>query len=279
MGDLTVVKCGGTALVDSLAVCEDVAALHRAGETIVVVHGGSADIDRLGQRLGVPMRRLADRGGASARRTDTAVLEVVTMALAGLTKPRLVATLMGAGVLAVGLTGLDGGLLQARRKPPFASVVDGRRMVVRDDHSGRVTGVNADLLHGLLAASMVPVISPPALAEDGTAVNTDADRAAAKVAAALGADTLVMLTGAPGVLADAADEGSVMPICAVSADGPPPYTGGGMAHKLLAAREALLAGVPRVLVADGRRAQPVRSALAGRATVIALGETEREAGG
>jgi len=278
MENLTVVKCGGTASVDPLAVCEDVAALAKAGAAVVLVHGGSADIDRLGRRLGVPMRRLAGQSGASGRRTDAAVLEVVTMALAGLTKPRLVAALMAAGVLAVGLTGLDGGLLRARRKPPFASVVEGRRMVVRDDLSGRVTGVNAGLLGDLLAAGVVPVVSPPALAEDGTAVNTDADRAAAQVAAALGASTLVMLTGAPGVLADPADEGSVMKLCPVPMNGPPPHTGGGMAHKLLAAREALLAGVPQVLVADGRRAQPVLSALAGQATVIALAGTEKEAG-
>ncbi|MEU5690226.1 [LysW]-aminoadipate kinase [Actinosynnema sp. NPDC020468] len=268
--DIVVVKCGGNAAVDPAGVCADVADLVSRGRRVVLVHGGSADIDRLAARLGVPRRRLVAPDGVSARHTDDAMLEVVGLALGGVTQPRLVTLLVNAGVSAVGLSGWDGGLLRARRKKAHRSRVDGRITVVRDDHSGRVDRVDAALLRALLDAGRVPVVSPPALAEDGRPVNVDADRAAAAVAGALDAEALVLLTGAPGVLRDPADEGSVLADYALPRSGTPEFVGGGMAPKLAATREALLAGVPRVLIGDGRVPRPVTGALDGRATTAVL---------
>lgn len=277
MRPITVVKCGGNAAVDPRAVCADVAARHRRGESVVVVHGGSVDIEDLARRLHVPSRRLISPDGVSARHTDAAMLSVVQLALAGQTKPRLVTELVRSGVDAIGLTGLDGGLLRARRKTAHRAVVDGRRVLVRDDHSGRVERVNSRLLHTLLASSLLPVVSPPALAEDGRPVNADADRVAAAVAGALGAVTLVLLTGAPGVLADPADEATLLSRHEVPRLGAPEHVGGGMGLKLVAGREALLAGVSRVLVADGRRTEPVSAALSGQGTELVLAPEPMEA--
>ncbi|MEU6810487.1 [LysW]-aminoadipate kinase [Streptomyces sp. NPDC046831] len=265
-----VVKVGGNAAVDLDAVADDVAEYARTGRPVVLVHGGSAEIERLAERLGVPSRTLEFPGGVTTRHTDPATLEVVLLALAGAVKPRLVSRLNAAGAVAVGLTGLDGGTLLARRKRTLRAVVDGRSMVVREDHSGRITKVSTTVLDRLLADGAVPVLSPPALDEEGHPVNVNADRAAAAVAAALGAHALLLLTGAPGVLDDPGDESSVLPECALTADGPVPYTGGGIAIKLAAAREALLAGVSEVRIADGRAARPVSAAVAGAGTRITL---------
>ncbi len=270
---ILVVKCGGNAAVDPAKVCADIAALDRGGQPVVLVHGGSADINALAGRLGVPPRRLVTADGVSARYTDAATLEVVSTALSGVAQPRLVTALVNLGVRAVGLSGWDAGLLRARRKKAHRAVVDGRRTVIRDDHSGRIVDVDAELLRTLMSAGIVPVVSPPALAEDGGPVNVDADRAAAAVAAALGAETLVLLTGAPGVLSDPADESSVQPIYRMARTGAPEHVGGGMGLKLVAAREALLGGVSRVLVGDGRREAPVRTALDGQATTVLLAPT------
>jgi [amino group carrier protein]-L-2-aminoadipate 6-kinase len=280
MTGITVIKAGGHAAVDPAAICADVAELHRRSHRVVLAHGGSAEIENLAGRLGVRSRRLVSPDGVSARYTDEAMLDVVTLALAGRVKPRLVTALARLGVPALGLTGVDGGLLRARRKPVHReSLADGRRRLVRDDHSGRVTAVDHVLLEALLNAGRVPVVSPPALAEDGAPVNADADRAAAAVAAALKAETLVLLTGAPGVLADEADERSVLPVYRVPADGAPADVSGGMRLKLVAAREALRAGVARVLVADGRRDHPVLTALDGSATrIVVTASTDEEAG-
>ncbi|MFE6165350.1 [LysW]-aminoadipate kinase [Streptomyces sp. NPDC056486] len=275
---LTVVKCGGAAGVDPARVCADVAALVKSGERVVLVHGGSAELEQLAARLGVEQRTITARSGVTSRYTDEATLEVLTLALAGQVKPALLVELAGHGIAAVGMTGLDTGLLRARRKTAIRARVDGRTVLVRDDHSGRIAEVEPAALKVLLDAGITPVVSPPALAEDGRPVNVNADRAASAVAVALGASRLVFLTAAPGVLADPRDESSRLARCELPADGTPPGAEGGMAVKLIAAREALVGGVPEVLIADGRAEGPVRRALAGESTAVALAaEAEAEA--
>jgi acetylglutamate/LysW-gamma-L-alpha-aminoadipate kinase len=231
---------------------------------VVLVHGGSADIGRLAAVLGQPVRRLVSPDGLSTRYTDSTALHTLILALCGITKPRLLTALQAAGVPAVGLTGIDAGLLRARRKTAHRAVLEGRTVVVRDNHSGRIAEVNARLLHSLLAAGLVPVISPPALAEDGGAVNVDADRVAAAVAASLDRATLVLLSDVPGVLGDPDDSGSTISELAVGPAGLPDCASGGMRMKLIAATEALRAGVHRVVIGDGRVDRPIRQALDAR---------------
>jgi acetylglutamate/LysW-gamma-L-alpha-aminoadipate kinase len=257
-----VVKCGGSGALDLERLCQDVAAMSAAGRRVVLVHGGSAEMQRLAGQLGVSLRNLTAPDGVVTRYTDAATLDILTLALAGRVKPALVAGLARHGVPAVGLTGLDAGLLRARRKTAVRAVVDGRTTVVRDDRSGRIRGVNTALLHALLAAGTVPVVSPPALAEDGEPVNVNADRAAAAVAGALGAGTLLFLTGAPGVLRDPGDPASALPVHRLTPEGEaaPGWVGGGMTIKLVAAREALAAGVGEVWICDGGAPHPLAAA-------------------
>ncbi|MET7638020.1 [LysW]-aminoadipate kinase [Streptomyces sp. NPDC005438] len=269
--DVTVVKCGGSPLIDRAGLCRDVAALASAGHRVVLVHGGAAEVDRLAQRLGVPQRRLTTPSGSSSRYTDPATLEVLQLALAGKVKPELVAALNRNGARAVGLTGMDGGVLRARRAAAHHAVLDGRKKMIRDDHNGRIREVDPTLLRLLLGDGCTPVLSPPALAEDGTPVNVDADRTATAVAVALGAARLVLLTGAPGVLADHRDESSVLPTFPVAPSGPVGDAAvGGMTAKLQAARGALLGGVTDVVVADGRVNAPLSAAFAGGGTRVRL---------
>lgn len=268
--EITVVKCGGSASLDPKAVCADISELSAAGHKVVLVHGGSAEIERLAARLKVPMRRLTSTEGLSARYTDSATLEVVSLALAGIVQPRLVSELLSGGTPAVGLTGVQGALIRARRRKAQRALVRARQVIIRGDQSGHITDVNTKLLYTLIDAGFVPVISPPVLGEDSSVLNADADRVAAAVAGALRASALILLTGAPGVLADPADPQSVLPICPVPRDGPPPLRDDGIGVKLLAARDALVAGVPTVLIASGSGPQPLRQALLGAATRVTL---------
>lgn len=256
MTGLTVVKCGGA--LDPAPLCADVAELRAHGEQVVVVHGGAPDIAALAAELGVPNRTLRSPSGVTSRHTDLAMLDVIILAMTGRAKPRLLRALARHGVRAVGLTGLDAGLLRAQRKPVQRSVVDGRQVLVRDDYSGRVVAVAADVLRLLLAAGLTPVVSPPAAGDDGQPLNVDADRAAAAIAGSLGAARLLLLTSAPGVLADAGDERSVLRTCALRAGAPVPYAAtGGMYRKIVAAREALRGGVGEVIIGDGRTPHPL----------------------
>src|SRR6266536_2481059 len=159
---VTVVKCGGSEAIQAGGVCADVAALCREGEQVVLVHGGSSEIERLAAQLRVPQRTLLAATGASSRYSDAATVDVLTLALAGRAKPRLLLALAAHGVPAVGLTGADAGLLRARRNAAQRAIVDGRTVVVRDDLSGRIVGVNTAVLRLLLDAGVTPVVSPPA---------------------------------------------------------------------------------------------------------------------
>lgn len=267
MGGVTVVKVGGE--VPPGPVCGDLGeVLPRA----VLAHGGAPQIAELAASLGVRSRTIRSPDGLTSRHTDPAMLDVVTLALAGRAKPRLLRALSLAGVPAVGLTGLDGGLLRARRKAALRAVTgDGRTVVVRDDHSGRLTSVRPEVLHTLLSGGFVPVISPPAMDEDGAPVNVDADRAAAAVAVALGAKRLVLLMSRPGVLRDPDDPSSVLAALAVPRAGRMPYAAsGGMHRKLIAGRDALLGGVPEVIISDGRVDGPVGAAISGAGTRLEL---------
>lgn len=269
-GGVLVVKCGGE--LDPEPVCADIAAMTRSAAGVVLVHGGAPEISRLAAELGVRPRTIVSPSGVASRFTDAQMIDVVTLAMTGRVKPRLLRCLAARGVPAVGLTGLDGGLLRAAPKPARRAVTDdGRTVIVRGDLSGRITRVRPDLLRALLTAGFLPVVSPPAGAEDGTGpLNVDADRAAAAVAAAMGARRMVLLTAAPGVLADAADAGTLLRRCELPREGGPlPYAAsGGMHRKLVAAREAVLGGVAQVIIADGRVPRPVSAALAGAGTRV-----------
>ncbi len=262
---MLVVKIGGNAHVDTAHLLDDLA----TRTDWVLVHGASDPATRLGERLGHPPRFVTSVSGHVSRFTDEATLEAFTMASTHL-NTHLVQELQARGVDAVGLTGASGALLTGPRKPVIKVRTDGgRKRVLRGDHTGRVTEVNTPLLHALHASGHPPVVGLPMLCHDGSLANADADRAAATVAGALGADTLVLLTDVPGLLRDVEDPGSL-----VEHVGPGGWeeamtlARGRFRKKLLAAREALEGGVDRVVVATANRDQPLTRALKGGGTVL-----------
>jgi acetylglutamate/LysW-gamma-L-alpha-aminoadipate kinase len=273
---VTVVKIGGNADVDADAVVEDIASLVDDGRRVVVAHGGSAEIERLAGEMGVPQTEHVAPDGVTSRHTDEKTLEVVTMALAGSVKPRLILSLARRGIRALGMTGLDGQLIRARRKGAQRAVVDGHQVLVRDNLAGKIEHVETGILTVAMDQGIVPVVSPPAISADGEVLNVDADRAAAAVASAMDAEELVLLTGAAGVQTRPGDPDSVLEQVGMEPEGPPPgWARGGMALKLVAAREALLAGVRRVMVSDGRGDKPLREALDGSGTSVRINRRGR----
>jgi [amino group carrier protein]-L-2-aminoadipate/L-glutamate 6-kinase len=252
--------------------CADIAELVAHGCTAVVVHGGGAEADRIAHQLGRPPRYLTSPGGRRSRYTDAAALDALTLGMLGRVKPALVAELIRLGVPAVGLSGIDAGLVTARRTPPARVVVDGVEQVVRDDLSGRIRAVDTRLLHTLLDAGYVPVVSPPALDAIAGPLNVDADRFAAELAVALAADWLIVLSDVLGLLRDPGDPTSV--VAEVVCENLPDYldlASGRMKVKLHSAAEACRAGVPHVVLADGRRPAPVLAARAGAGTTFVGG--------
>ena len=247
---LLVVKIGGGSAVATANILDELTLTIKAGQRVVLLHGGSDLTNRLSQRLGYPVRMITSPGGMTSRYTDSETLRIYAMATAGQINTELVALLQQRGVNALGLAGVDGRLLLARRKSIVRSITpEGRIQVLRDDYTGQIEHVNDALLGQLLDAGYTPVIAPLAISQEGERLNVDGDRAAAAVAGALGADALVIMTNVPGLLSNPEDHATL--IRAIPADQLTDYleyAQGRMRKKLLGAREALQGGVPRVYI-------------------------------
>jgi acetylglutamate/LysW-gamma-L-alpha-aminoadipate kinase len=266
---LLVVKVGGTEGVDFVSVCEDAAGLIKGGYHLVIVHGGSSEANSLGEALGYPPRFITSPSWYTSRYTDRRTLEIFCMSVNGKVNTLIVEQLQGLGVNALGLSGLDGRLIEATRKAAIRSVENGKQKIVRDDFTGKIDKVNVSLLEALLEGVYIPVIAPLAVSPEGEALNVDADRAAAMVASALNAETLLLLTAAPGLLRDFPDESTLIPkLRRTQLEEALGYAAGRMKKKVLGAGEALESGVGQVIIADGRITNPISNALAGKGTLI-----------
>ncbi len=266
-----VVKVGGSAGINYDLVCDDAAALVRQGVPLVLVHGGSHETNVLSERLGKPPRMLTSPQGFTSRYTDAETLDIFAMVYAGKLNTRIVERLQRRGVNAVGLSGLDGRLLEGPRKSSVRAVIDGRQVLVRDDYTGKVERVNTHLLRLLMDNGYTPVISPPACSTEGEAINVDGDRAAAMIAAAIGAEQLIILSNVPGLLRAFPDESTLIShIRYAELESALSFAEGRMKKKVLGASEAIAGGVRQVIFADARIPQPITNAMQGRGTVIAL---------
>lgn len=266
---MIVVKVGGSLGIDYNALCDDVAELWQAGQKLVLVHGGSAETNHVAEALGHPPRFVTSPSGYTSRFTDRETLEIFEMVYCGKMNKGIVERLQRHGVNAVGLSGLDGRIFEGKHKDSVRSIESGKTKILRGDHTGTVERVNTGLLELLLEHGYLPVLSPPGSSFDGVAVNVDGDRAAAAVAVALKADTLLLLSNVPGLLRDFPDESSL--IKAIPAHDVESFMGfaeGRMKKKVLGAAEAVAGGVERVIFGDARGQAPVRNALAGQGTVV-----------
>lgn len=266
---MLVVKIGGGAGTQIAPAAADLAGLIRAGRRVVLVHGASGETNRLAERLGKPPRFVTSVSGIESRYTDRETLQIFEMAYCGKANTEVVEAFQTRGVNAVGLSGLDGRILEGKRKDTITVLEGGKRKVLRGDYTGKVERVNAGLLTLLLDHGYLPVVCPPAASYEGEAVNVDGDTAAAMLAAALSATEFVMLSNVPGLLRDRADPASLIPrIPARAVPEHMPLAHGRMKRKLMAAEIALGAGVRRVILAGANVEQPVTAALEGRGTVI-----------
>ena len=266
---MIVIKVGGSLGIDYDAVCTDLANLIRQGEKVILIHGGSAETNRVSELLGKPPRMVTSVSGYESRYTDRETLEIFEMVYCGKMNKGIVERLQRLGVNAVGLSGIDGRIWQGTRKASITILENGKKKVLHDDFTGRVERVNLDLIHLLMDHGYTPILTPPAISHDGEAINVDGDRAAAILASALKVDKLIILSNVPGLLKDVNDESSlILEIPISKMEHYTDFAKGRMKKKVLGACEAIRDGVKEVVFADARLSQPVSAALAGRGTVI-----------
>ena len=241
-GKTIVVKYGGNAMISEelrQAVISDIILLHLVGIRVVVVHGGGPEISAMLKKIGKESKFVD-----GLRYTDAETMEVVQQVLCGKVNKDLVATLNSMGGRALGLCGMDAGLFQAKKLDEKYGLV------------GEMVQVDPAIVHDALSDGYIPVVSTVAQGVDGeTAYNSNADTAAAKLAVALGAEKLILLTDVRGLLRDPADEDTLLPVVELSKvpglvkDG---VIKGGMIPKVDCCVEAVRSGVKDAVILDGR---------------------------
>ena len=249
-GSTVVVKYGGNAMVEeSLKVrfAQDVVLLKLVGLNPIVVHGGGPQIGELLERLNIESRFVN-----GLRVTDAETMDVVQMVLGGLVNQEIVSLLNKHGGRAVGITGKDGGLIEAERlkvQNPGADL--SAPEIIDIGHVGEVVNVNTDVVTNLTAAGFIPVIAPVGAGPDGESYNINADTVAGKVAEHLNAEKLILMTNTPGVLDAEQQTIEVLTQAQVAALIDDGTISSGMLPKIECALNALSGGVSSVQIIDG----------------------------
>lgn len=242
---ILVIKYGGNAMTNKElkdAVMTDIVLLSLVGVKVVLVHGGGPEINDMLGKLGIESRFVN-----GLRYTDDATVNVVKMVLAGKVNKELVQLLAQHKGSAVGLCGIDGGMITAERE----TTEDGQDL----GWVGRVTNVNKKPILDALANGNIPVIATVATDEKGNTYNINADTAAARIAAELGAENLILMTDIAGLLRDKNDPSTLIPEVNVSEV---PFLkrrgiiSGGMIPKIDCCVEAVRRGVKKTVIIDGR---------------------------
>ena len=205
-GKTFVVKAGGGVFAEmstTRALVEQIGILHYFGVRVVLVHGGGPQLTALSAALGVPTRVVEGR-----RVTDEKSIDVTAMVLNGLINTRLLGICRDLNIDAVGISGVDAGLIRAHKRPPVALAANGE--MVDFGFVGDIDAVDTSVLRKLLDNGLMPVVSPLSADESGTLLNINADTVAAAIGAALSAEKLLLCTGAPGILGSVDDPGSLI---------------------------------------------------------------------
>lgn len=240
-GKTIVVKYGGNAMINEELkgdVMRDLVLLNTIGIRVVLVHGGGPEISDMLKRVGKESKFVN-----GLRVTDEETVEIVQMVLAGKINKSLVNNLQNSGGKAIGLTGTDGHLIEAEMKNPELGYV------------GEITKINIEPVTDLLEKGYIPVISTVGCDNEGNIYNINADTAAARIASALGAESLILMTDIVGLLRNKDDESTLISSVCVS-EAPllmrEGVISGGMIPKIECCVEAIRQGVNKVFIIDGR---------------------------
>lgn len=263
---MIIVKIGGGKQINIDFILADFAKIH---EDKILVHGASETMNDIAELLGHKPQMVTSISGFESRLTDQKTMDILMMVYSGMVNKRIVEKLQSLGINAVGLSGLDGRLWEGRRKETIKIVQDGKRKVIRGDYTGRVEKVNVSLLRLLINNGYVPVVTVPGISYKSEAINLDNDRALAVMAGQIGANKIVSLFTAPGLLKDHADEKTLIKsINKEKLDEYFKFAQGRMKKKLMGAKEALDLGVQEIYFGDGRVKYPITNALNGKGTII-----------
>jgi len=262
---MIIIKIGGGRDVNLKGVVQDLATLT---ERFIIVHGANAVRDEIAAKMGHPTRSVTSVSGYASVLSDEKAIDAIMMGYAGIQNKRLVELCQQGGINAVGLSGLDGKLVQGARNKGIR-VRQNEKTIMMRDFSGKPKQINQELIALLLDHGYVPVICIPIIDENNCAINSENDDIVAVLQESLHADTVVQLIEAPGFMDDINDDRSLVPaISKAELDAREAQVEGRMKRKMLALKKLMENGAARVIISDGRVEHPVQDALSGKGTII-----------
>ncbi len=262
---MIIIKIGGGKDVNLKGVVHDLATLT---ERFIIVHGANAVRDEIAAKMGFPTQTVTSVSGYASVLSDEKAIDAIMMGYAGIQNKRLVELCQQGGINAVGLSGLDGKLVQGARNKGIR-VRQNEKIIMMRDFSGKPKQINQELIALLLDHGYVPVICIPIIDENNFAINSENDDIVAVLQESLHADTVIQLIEAPGFMDDIKDDRSLVPsISRAELDTREAQVEGRMKRKMLALKKLMENGAARVIISDGRVEHPVQDALSGKGTII-----------
>lgn len=256
---MIIIKIGGSVFDDlHESIMDDIRNVVK-DDQIVIVHGGGKEITKVCEIMGKVPKFLISPSGIKSRYTDKETIQIFTMIMAGKINKTITKSLQKNNINAFGISGIDGNLIQANRKKKLMIINEhGRKQVVDGGYTGKIKQINRSILTLLLKNEYVPVIAPIAISEEFEFLNVDGDRAAANIAGSLKMDKLIFLTNVDGLFMNGK---LVKNLNYEQANKLRNRIGHGMEKKILASIEALEMGVNKIIISNGKKKNPIMSAL------------------
>jgi len=262
---MIIIKIGGGDKINITGIIKDISQLN---EKCIVIHGANKLRDELAEKLEIQKKTITSVSGFSSVLSDSDLIDVLLMSYSGLKNKRIVELCQQNGLNAVGLTGIDGGLIKGRKNKGIRIRENGKLKIVHDN-SGKAVSVNMELLNFFLENNYLPVITVPILAEDGTALNSENDDITALLSNSLSADIVIHFIEAPGLLLDLNDENSIITHLNKNELGKMiEHSEGRIKRKLYSLKKLFNGKNLKIIIADGRNANPLKYALNGKGSVI-----------
>ena len=260
MSEKIVIKIGGDLLKENLNyVISDLVKIHADNKKIILCHAGADIVTTVAEKMGKPQIFTFSTKGYKARYVDEETRDIYIMVVAGLNNKRIVKEMISKELPAVGISGVDGGLIIADRFKKAMVIIDGKKKL-KDNYTGKPSKLNIQLIETLWEKNYIPVIASIAISEDNEIVAGDSDRISNAIAMATKADKLILLTDVDGVL----DKNNklINHINNQSAESILENVTGGMKTKLITALKSASEGIKQVIIASGLRENPILKALA-----------------
>jgi len=260
-----IVKIGGGESLNLQAIVNDLAELERP---FIIIHGANALRDQVAAKLGFEKTTITSASGYQSVFSDDSALDAILMTYSGLRNKRLVEMCQRAGINAVGLSGIDGRIIQGQRNSGIRVFENGKKMLKRD-LSGKPRSINKDLLDLLMGNGYTPILTIPICDQDGFAINSENDDIVCELQKSLDAETVIQLIEAPGFLDNADHPDSIVP--KLSRDElatREQQVSGRMKRKMHALNKLAMGSIREIIIADGRTDHPIHDALNGGGTWI-----------